>query len=44
MLSLFLAVARFGEPPRTDSVILNGTGRVFSLNPNTGRITKKCKK
>ena len=42
--SLFFAVAKFIEPPNTGSVILNGTGRVFSLKPKTGRITKKCKK
>jgi hypothetical protein len=43
-LSLFFAVAKFGDPPRIGSVILRGIGRVFSLNPKIGRITKKCKK
>ena len=43
-LSLFFAIAKFEDPPKTGSVILKGTGRVFSLNPNTGNITKKCKK
>ena len=43
-LALLLAVAKFGEPPKTDSVILKGTGKVFSFKPKTGRITKKCKK
>ena len=40
----FFATAKFGEPPRTGSVILSGIGRVFSLNPSTGRTTKKCRK
>tara|TARA_B100000959_G_scaffold62526_1_gene65920 strand:+ start:291 stop:413 length:123 start_codon:yes stop_codon:yes gene_type:complete len=31
-------------PPRTGSVKLNGTSKVFSFEPKTGRITKKCKK
>ena len=39
--SLLLAVAKLGDPPITDSVILKGTGIVFSLNPRTGRITRK---
>ena len=43
-LSLFLAIAKFGDPPNTGSVILNGTGTVFSVYPKTGRTTKKCKK
>ena len=42
-LSLFFAVAKFGDPPRMGSVILSGTGSVFSLRPRTGKITKKCK-
>ena len=41
-LSLFLAVARFGDPPKTGSVILRGTGSVLSLKPKTGKIIKKC--
>ena len=36
--------AKFGVPPKTGSVILKGIGRVFSLSPNIGNITKKCKK
>ena len=43
-LSLFFAAAKLGDPPKIGSVILNGTGSVFSLNPNRGYITKKCKK
>ena len=42
-LSLFFAVAKLGEPPSIGSVILNGIGRVFSFQPKTGSITKKCK-
>ena len=34
-LSLFLAIARFGEPPRTGSVILKGTGIVLALWTST---------
>ena len=40
-LSLFFTVAKLGDPPRTDSVILSGIGKVFSLNPKTGRTIKK---
>ena len=43
-LSLFLAVAKLAVPPSIGSVILKGIGRVFSFKPNTGRITRKCKK
>ena len=39
-LSLFFAAAKLGDPPKIGSVILNGTGSVFSLNPNRGNITK----
>ena len=42
--SVFFAVTKFGDPPKTGSVILKGIGRVFSLYPKTGSITKKCKK
>ena len=40
-LSLF-AIDKLADPPKTGSDILNGKGRVFSLNPSNGRITKKC--
>ena len=39
-----LAATKFEEPPKTGSVMLSGTGRVLSLNPKIGNITKKCKK
>ena len=32
------------DPPKTGSEILNGRGNVFSLNPNSGSIIKKCAK
>ena len=41
---LSVAKAKLEDPPKTGSVILNGIGKVFSLNPKTGKITKKCKK
>ena len=40
-LSLFFAAAKLGDPPKIGSVILSGIGRVFSLKPKTGNITKK---
>ena len=43
-LSLFFAAAKLGDPPKIGSVILSGIGRVFSLKPKIGNITRKCKK
>ena len=44
MLSFFFTADAIGAPPRIGSVILNGNGMVFSLNPKIGNINKKCAK
>ena len=41
-LIFFLTADAIGNPPSTGSVILIGKGIVFSLNPNTGKIIRKC--
>ena len=41
---LFLAIAISAELPRIGSVMLSGSGVVFSLKPKNGSIIKKCAK